>query len=325
VSQLEKRCLVGSATLHALLLLIFVVASAWIVPPRKAPEMARLRVVPGRLVDDLLAGGGGNPNIKPNEGQQKGQMVPSAPAQAPVSKPKETVKPQQKPPEPAPEPVRPPPVVKKVEPKTKPTVKPEPVKPEPAKPDKLPIKEIVRNDTKPVKPPVVEKTQLPDHVKETIRTQEQRQREEQQAREAAARENAARVAAIGRTFSGVRKDLGHVREGFAGGTVVEASGPGGEAYANYDAYVREKYDNEWTGTDDIRDEYSTTRATVTIANTGEVVSARVITPSRNPALDRSVERVLRSVRFIAPFPDGTREKTRTYTINFNVKAKRGAG
>jgi hypothetical protein len=39
-------------------------------------------------------------------------------------------------------------------------------------------------------------------------------------------------------------------------------------------------------------------------------------------VDKSVQRTLDRVTFIAPFPEGAKDKQRTYTINFNLKAKR---
>ena len=39
-------------------------------------------------------------------------------------------------------------------------------------------------------------------------------------------------------------------------------------------------------------------------------------------MDASVQKTLDRVTFIAPFPEGTTEKERTYIINFNLKVKR---
>jgi len=57
-----------------------------------------------------------------------------------------------------------------------------------------------------------------------------------------------------------------------------------------------------------------------------VLSARIVTPSGNTALDRSVQRALYAVKTIGhPFPAGAPEKERTFTIEFNLKSKRGLG
>ena len=64
---------------------------------------------------------------------------------------------------------------------------------------------------------------------------------------------------------------------------------------------------------------------VTIASDGRVISARVIGPSGDASVDRSVQNTLDRVTDIAPFPDGSTETERTYIINFNLKAKRILG
>jgi TonB family protein len=64
------------------------------------------------------------------------------------------------------------------------------------------------------------------------------------------------------------------------------------------------------------------KVTVTIASDGTVISAQVISSSGDDSVDSSVQRTLDRVTFIAPFPEGTTDKQRTYTINFNLKAKR---
>ena len=61
---------------------------------------------------------------------------------------------------------------------------------------------------------------------------------------------------------------------------------------------------------------------VTIASDGTVINAHIITPSGDAHVDATVQRALDRVQFIAPFPEGATEKERTYTINFNLKAKR---
>jgi TonB family protein len=60
---------------------------------------------------------------------------------------------------------------------------------------------------------------------------------------------------------------------------------------------------------------------VTIASDGTVISARIIDSSGDAALDASVQKTLERVTFIAPFPEGTTDKQRTYTISFNPQIK----
>ena len=78
--------------------------------------------------------------------------------------------------------------------------------------------------------------------------------------------------------------------------------------------------------DDVEDDGSIVKAKVTIAREGGIISARIISPSSNRALDKSVQRVLDEVKTIGKsFPDGAKEDQRVFTINFSLKGKRHLG
>jgi TonB family protein len=64
---------------------------------------------------------------------------------------------------------------------------------------------------------------------------------------------------------------------------------------------------------------------VTIASDGTVITARIVTPSGDAGVDNSIQRALDRVTFIAPFPEGAKEKERIFIIKFNLKAKRMLG
>lgn len=115
-----------------------------------------------------------------------------------------------------------------------------------------------------------------------------------------------------------------LREGTAPTTTIELSEGtgGGEAYANYDQAVISKYFHQWLLPDETASDKAITKANVTIASDGRVIAHQVLRPSGDPAVDRSVERTLERVRFIAPFPEGSKDKERSYIINFNLNAKR---
>ncbi len=121
--------------------------------------------------------------------------------------------------------------------------------------------------------------------------------------------------------------LRSLRDDIAPGTSLEALGPGGggEVYASYDQVVRSIYWHAWTPPEETASDDAITKATVTIASDGTVLSARITQPSGDASVDRSVQRTLDRVTFIAPFPEGAKDKQRTYTINFNLKAKRLTG
>src|SRR4051812_38967785 len=99
MSRLERKCFIGSAAFHGLLLVIFIFGSAFIGSHQEKP-MTAITIIDlnGKMTDQKIATGG-SPNGNPN---------PPPPAKI-----------EQPPPQPPPQPVKPEPV------------KPEPVKPEP--------------------------------------------------------------------------------------------------------------------------------------------------------------------------------------------------
>jgi TonB family protein len=297
MNRLEQKCLLGSVGMHGLLVLLLVVGSAFFVPEGKAPAPPPppLNVVPDFLIDQALAGGGGNPNVKPEEGRQKGNTLDKPPELPP-------------PPKKAPE-TKPPPETKPVDTKPEQTAKPKDTKP-----DRSFLKELAKPPSNRTSPEA-----LPEWLKPVSAADQKKAAAEETARQWAASLAAARTA-IGKSKVGLQ-DL---RRGFNDGTVVEPYGPGGAAYAPYAAFVKAVYDNAWA-VQDLSDESATCVARVTIAHNGDVLTARIITPSGNSVLDQSVRRVLSAVRFVAPFPQGAPEKERSFTINFNLKSKRGLG
>ena len=118
-----------------------------------------------------------------------------------------------------------------------------------------------------------------------------------------------------------------MHEAVAPGTSLEAFGPGGggEVYASYDQFVKSVYWHAWTPPDDVTSDEAVVKATVTISSDGSVLSARITKGSGDSSVDRSIQQTLERVTFIAPFPEGAKEKERTYKINFNLKAKRLSG
>jgi TonB family protein len=119
----------------------------------------------------------------------------------------------------------------------------------------------------------------------------------------------------------VLKALEH---GLAPSTAIEStsSGGGNDAQA-YAQIVKEAYTRSWNPSgSDVTKEDAVTKVSVTIANDGRVLSAQITEPSSDAQADRSVQRTLKDVSCIRAFEPGAREKQRTYTINFNLNAKR---
>jgi TonB family protein len=120
----------------------------------------------------------------------------------------------------------------------------------------------------------------------------------------------------------IRSTLRNLKGNLTSATVVDAPGNGSVAYASYDSAVKSIYNEAWTLPDRIANDEENTRASVTIASDGTVISARIVTPSGDASVDASVQRTLERVKFIAPFPEGATDKERTYIINFNPKTKK---
>jgi TonB family protein len=265
------------------------------------------------LVDDALAGGGGNPIVAPSDDVQKGdtlrpQPAPPSPPPAPVQPKRPTPKPPVTPPKPKPSP-EPPAEAKRP-----------PPKPEAVKLDDL---KLSRKGTIPVAKEAKE-TKPADLFKElglkpAGRSVADLQREQSRAQ---ARELANMQRDLASALSETRTGL---RSGFTQGTKVEVFGPGGEAYANYAAFVEAAYRDAWDPSGGLFDADDTTKASVTIGRSGHVIATRILKHSGRRDLDRSVQRVLDAIRFIAPFPEGSPDDQRTFVINFNLKAKRGVG
>ena len=102
-------------------------------------------------------------------------------------------------------------------------------------------------------------------------------------------------------------------------------GTSGVAAANYAQVVKSYYEQAWTPPDDTASDDANIKVRVTIASDGTVISARVIAPSGDASVDRSVRSTLERVQNLPPFPSGSTDKERSYIINFNLKSKRLLG
>jgi TonB family protein len=289
MDRLQKKCLVGSTCLHAFLVVLAVLGSAFFIQKERVLAQPKIRVVPTRLIDAALAGGGGNPKVAPSEDQQKGETLKPIPVAVPPVQPKPVVQP----------------------PKPEPKIEPVAPKPEAVKPKEQAAKPVEKPNPKPSLEPLA--------LKPVIRSNKEKVKAEADAQ---ARERSAKAAQLAKKFGNVEQSL---RSGFTKGTKVEVWGTGGEAYAGYDALVKAIYDDAWDVSDSLTDDDSTAKVVIVIARAGHVISARIERRSTNSLLDKSVQRALDRVKFVAPFPEGSRDEQRTFTINFNLKAKRLLG
>jgi len=308
MNRFQKKCLVASTGLHGFLLLLFVFGSAFFVSKEPAPQ--RINVVPTHLIEDALAGGGGNPNLARTEDRQKGTLVPQPAVPAP------------------PQPVAPPPKPEQVQP---PQSKPETKRPEPKK-----LEVPVPKPTKVVEPVKPKPTDKPPEPKPRIdlnelvrvaRTDTDKQKSQQEAEN---REKARQQRIADAQRQKHAQEIGKVTEklqrGFSSGTKVEVGGPGGEAYANYGSLVQAVYEDAWQIIQDLTDDNEVAVVRVTIARDGRVIGARFVDKSRSASMNKSVQRALDAVKHIGrPFPESIKDSERSFTIEFNLKAKRLLG
>jgi TonB family protein len=289
MDRLQKKCFIASSGFHGVLVLVVVFGAAFFTPEKPKP-VETLTMVPSKLIDDALSGGGGNPNIPRTDAKIKGDTLEPVPQQTVVKQPD-------------------PPKPKVEKPQPKP---PEPVKTEPKK-TSIP-KEPTKVAAKP-KPAPIELT--PVNKSKTDR--------EKARKEAEAKARAAEKAAQDRLAKQLGKVRENLRQGFSSGTAVEVSGPGGEAYASYRSFVFAAFDNAWVVDPDFADDDSSVVARVVVHRTGRIISAEISQKSGLPALDKSVRRALEAVRSLPPFPETTRDQERTFVIEFSLKARRLVG
>lgn len=293
MNRIQQKCFVASTGFHLLLVLILLIGPAFLSSKSKSDNSPILDVIPNNLIDAAFSGGG-NPLAKPPPPAPPAPPAPQIVQPTPPPQPTHVRQP-----DPAPEPE------KDIQP-----TKPDPYALEPAKDRKQKKPEVSLKE-------VIRKPDTRKNVKKPSATEPSADTEERQL--ADARKRAANL--IGQTARSLRKDM-------APSTEIDTNygpGGGGEAYANYGQVVKSIYEHAWIPPDDTASDDAVTKATVTIESDGTVLSARIVKPSRDSSVDMSVQRTLDHVTFIAPFPKGAKEKQRTYTINFNLKAKRLSG
>lgn len=293
MSRLQQKCIIASAGMHLLLVLIVLIGPAFVSTQPAEPEMPQLDFIPYKTVDAMVSGGG-NP---------KG----SVPKPAPVNLP----------PQPKPQPVQPPPEPQVAKREVKEAIEETKVsKPEPKQDEQsLEINER-RHKVDISKTLVTRKRDTGAEAKKKAEAEERAQERQW----AAARQRFAD--AIGRTADTITSDI-------SSGTSLELKGPGGGGvpYANFNQAVMSVYKRAWSGTvpNDATDDDVAAVASVTIARNGDVIRAVITRSSGRPAVDHSVQAVLERVKYAAPLPEDEKQSQRTVSITFNVNAKKGIG
>jgi TonB family protein len=302
MNRLQKKCLIATAGFHLSLVLILVFGSAFFTEHSKPDDTQLLTVIPANLIDAAFSSG--VKNAQPPAPAPPTPPQPPTPVQPPPTPTPPQPKPVVTPPTPAPTPE--PTLVQKVkelftpEPKQltpddlTPKETEKPAKPAPKKIE-VSLKPVVRNTSKPAPD-----TTAADEAREAKRL---------------AKARAQAIAKVARSIA----------DNASSATTVEMPGTGSVSYANYASVVKSIYERAWTPPDDTASDDAITKVSVTIGSDGTVISSRILNPSGDARVDGSVQRTLDRVTFIAPFPDGAKEKERTFIINFNLKAKRMLG
>ena len=285
MTRLQKKCLIAAAGTH-LLVVVVVLCSGFITAKPKVDDSQVLEMISPTVLDHVL-----------NTGVASPQPPPPAP-------------PVQKPPEPTP------PIPDPPKPEVKPLPQPKP-DPEPIKlPD--PVKPLDNPDIQIPKPP---KQKHIVKVNKDIITVDNKQVKQEAAEAKAQAEREAKREAQ-RKADLFRKAASNILQKSSPSTQIEMKGTSSVSFANYASLVKSRYDGAWSPPDDMASDDVTTKVSVTISRDGSVVSARIISRSGEARVDASVQRALDRVDFIGPFPDGAKEKERTFIINFNPQARR---
>ena len=293
MNRFEKKCVIGSAAFHGLLVMVVLFGAAFI-PAHKPEELPPVITIEAIATDRALASGG-NPNANP---------VPTPPAPQP-----ERIQP---PPQPEP----PPP---------KPEVKPEP-KPKPQAKEKTKAelkKDLVEKDNKKeIAKPLVN-TNLVKRSKDFDKAQREVAEREARERERKYQQDVARAREQQRKFAGeIGNIIGNVEKNMSKGAVVDTPGPGEVAYANYGSLVGEIYKRAVYATHPQSDGDAEAVIKVLVSRDGAVRNSQWTRRTGNSVLDKAVDRAMNSVRSLPAFPPEAKDLERSFNITIAFEAKR---
>lgn len=295
MTRLQKKCVVGAAGTH-LLIIVVLFCSGFIKPSTKVENADVLTAIPANIVENAL-----------NQGVQNAPPPTPQPPQLPTPPQPPT------PPPPTPAVTQPPPVP--LPPKIQPVEPVKPVEPEPDKNDVTPAPP----KPKPPKPtPPKIQIDLTPVVRKTTDTAEKAVEQQREAERQAKRDALKRQKAIMAAANSIESKASASTE------VSVPRGDSAAAVANYASVVKTYYTQAWNPPDDAKNDEANVKVRVTIQSDGTVSAARIIDRSGDSGLDDSVQRALDRIHSLEPFPSGMNESEHTYTINFNLKAKRQA-
>jgi len=298
MTRLQKKCFLFSTGMHGLLLVILLGSSAFRDKP-ETRDMPILTLIPANILDAPGAGGGSPaPVVAPQPPQP---APPAAQPQPPVTR------------QPAPQPVQRTQPVERAQLVERP--QPRELEAEPTQPALQPKKVVVKphHEIQPDFTPATASTN-----KKNVKTAETA------TDESTSRAEARRLRQQLARFADAIAD--NVRSSGAKGTVVDMPGQGGgQAFAGYETIIYNAYYHAWIAPDSVADKLAGTDVKIVVARDGTILSAEIISKSGEPALDKSVERALRAVQSLPPFPATAHDEQRSFLIRFNLEAKEGSG
>jgi TonB family protein len=280
---LQKRCVIGTAGIHLLLLTILIFGPAFFNQQPKTDNTV-LDVIPANLVDAAL-----------NSGVRDAQAPQPAPAPAVIP----------------PSLLRPPPL---------PAPTPEPKAVEPPQPAEVPTPSLLdkfRELFKPTPPtptvtPDMKRVEKPEKSHDDIKVNLTKVTRKDFSKNNPTPQNTSDARAI----STALRSLSH---SLSSATRIDMPGNASAAYANYATVVKSVYERAIVSNlpDQIGGNNEHALVKVTIARDGTVISATIVSPSGDSVWDNAVQRTIDQVTFVAPFPEGATEDQRSYTIDFN--------
>jgi TonB family protein len=299
---------------HTLLLVVLIGGAAFESRP-KTDNMQILSMIPAKIFDEQGVGGG-NP------------MAPENPPPQPMMQ--QTPQPVTAPPQPQPTPVQQVQQVQPQQPVAQQKPPPEPqrrVEPKPVEREVPDTKADLPSPTPPKKHEIkVDYT--PYNASSAKKTKMRPKTDDSQAQASAAAAQAA--AADAKRRRAIQQALNNLQTGLEVKTsqqrsVVDTKGDGGEAYADYNSVIQSIYFHAWTTPDNVANKLAQAKVKLVLSRDGSILSADIIDSSGESAVDKSVERALRSVTHVPSFPSTSHDQQRTFYILFNLEAKEGSG
>jgi TonB family protein len=298
MTRLQKKCLIFSMGLHGLVAVILFASAGFSSSPPPM-DLQVMTLIPANIVDRAGTGGGTpvvslSPQAQP---PSHAQPQPPPPPQPPKVQAEQVERAQ------IPTPVH-----------RKETLRP---LPEPDDSKNMAL------ESKPSAPKPSPHHKIQVSYTEANAATSTRKTEKSPSSVSPARAEARRLKEIENTFAELASG---VRSSGSPNTIVDVEGiGGGAAFAGYREVVYSYYYRAWITPDNAASRLASVDAKVTIARDGRIIFAELVRPSDDRALDKSVERALREVTKLPPFPASATDTQRTFVIRFNLEAKEMTG